>query len=60
MIFVIGLQLLLFIMGFQNFLLVQTSGTRLEVIGGHASGLGIALKADIITSTLLYLLYQYG
>ncbi|MBN2221842.1 MAG: proton-conducting membrane transporter, partial [Vallitaleaceae bacterium] len=48
-------QFVLFIMAILNFIEVRTNGPVLEVLGKYPLGVGISLKADIISSVLILL-----
>lgn len=48
-------QFVLFIMATLNFIEVRTKGPILEVLGKYPLGVGISLKADIISSVLILL-----
>ena len=54
-IIIIFLQIGFFLMAGNNFLEVRQTGVKLEIVGGYDLGLGIALRADLISSTMVLL-----
>ncbi len=52
---VLLVQLAFFIMAWINFFDVKRTGTKMEIIGGYDIGVGITLKADLFSSTMVIL-----
>ncbi|MDD3027782.1 MAG: proton-conducting transporter membrane subunit [Erysipelotrichaceae bacterium] len=48
-------QLAFFILALRNFWEVKQGGMKLEIVGGYDLGVGIALKADLFSSTMVVL-----